>query len=117
MTLTRKEFFRQAVLSLGKSALEVSDVLKGHSAAEAVPELADPPPPPPAADEPRLATVDNSHCLARSCGCFSCIERCQTEAITIVFGQGVAIDAGRCTGCGDCEYVCPTKAIVMTAKA
>jgi len=118
MTLTRKEFFRQAVRSLGKSALEVSDALKGRSSrvtpAEPEPEFADAPQPP-ASDEPRIATVDNSRCLARSCGCFSCLERCGAEAITMLPGVGVRIDAGRCTGCGTCEYLCPTfpKAIAM----
>jgi len=40
-------------------------------------------------------------------GCFSCEERCDARAISLVMGAGVRIDETLCTGCGTCEYVCP----------
>ena len=123
MSLTRKEFFRQAFLSLGKTAVEVADTLQGISAPAPREEpAAEPPedefPPPPKPDEDQVASAENGRCLARSCGCFSCIERCEPEAIAVVPGVGISIDESRCTGCGTCEYVCPVfpKAIRMVAR-
>nr|WP_284694638.1 4Fe-4S dicluster domain-containing protein [Geomonas sp. Red32] len=57
-------------------------------------------------------------CLARSCGCFSCLERCPEEAITLVPSVGVEVDSARCTGCGICQDLCPTfpKAIVLARR-
>jgi ferredoxin len=107
MTLTRKDFFRQAFLSLGKTAVECADTLQGRfdPAPEDLPEEACQPQPEP--DQDNAASADNGSCLARSCGCFSCIERCEPGAITMLPGVGIRIDEARCTGCGTCEYVCP----------
>ena len=55
----------------------------------------------------RVARVDNRHCMARNCGCFSCLERCEAGAISLVLGEGIAIDAALCNGCGDCCNICP----------
>jgi len=65
-----------------------------------------------------LAVGDNGLCLARSCGCFACIERCESQAIHLVFGAGIRIDEACCTGCGACEHVCPVtpKAIRINAR-
>jgi len=54
-----------------------------------------------------VARVDNRHCMAKNCGCFSCLERCEAGAISLVLGEGIAIDASLCTGCGDCCNICP----------
>ena len=54
-----------------------------------------------------VARVDNRHCMAKNCGCFSCLERCESGAISLVLGEGIAIDASLCTGCGDCCNICP----------
>lgn len=106
MSITRKEFFRQGFLSLGKTALELADTLKGEPASPpmALPEMDQPAV---KADMAKVAIPDNERCLARSCGCFACVERCEPQAIMVVPGEGIRIDATRCNGCGSCEYVCP----------
>jgi Na+-translocating ferredoxin:NAD+ oxidoreductase RNF subunit RnfB len=121
MSMTRKEFFRQAVLSLSKAAAEASETLKAAGAGH---ELSEPrefeqcEAPPPEADPDKVAVADNGRCLARSCGCFSCIERCEIEAISVLPGIGVRVDQTLCTGCGTCEYLCPVfpKAIAMQPR-
>ena len=72
----------------------------------------------PVAHAEMLAVADNSRCLAKSCGCFACSDRCDAGAVTVVPGQGIRIDADRCIGCGTCEYVCPVtpKAIFMKER-
>lgn len=102
MTISRKEFFRQGFFTLGDTLLKTAGVVAAADTPEPVDEqekLDD--------SLPRLAKVDNTHCLARSCGCFSCIERCENQAISILPGIGINIADERCTGCGDCYDVCP----------
>ena len=107
MTISRKEFFRQGAASLGKALLEVRGAvgpaglrLLGQPGVAAVtPELE--------TGEHMVATADNQHCLARGCGCFACLEHCAVEAIALAPGVGIRIDPSRCTGCGDCQELCP----------
>ena len=157
MTLSRKDFFRQSIYSLGKTVLSVGETVREAQASlcgssEAVhpesatgeePERA-PRPGESGGAEPNLpplqglsakalakaeegrglsaegrspkeggdgvdlvARVDNRHCMAKNCGCFSCLERCEAGAISLVLGEGIAIDATLCTGCGDCCNICP----------
>jgi len=113
MSITRKEFFRQGFISLGKTALDIAGTLKGGDTVEAalIPDTAP-------SGEPRpdmSATPFNVRCLARNCGCFACVERCQSQAIMVVPGEGVRVDETRCTGCGTCQYVCPVnpKAVML----
>jgi Pyruvate/2-oxoacid:ferredoxin oxidoreductase delta subunit len=106
VTLSRKEFFRQGFASLGRAAIDLAGALKG-----------DPGPAPgsqagageaPLQSGPHLVAVPvGEDCLARSYGCFSCSESCRSEAIAIVFGQGIVVDPSRCDGCGACAAVCP----------
>lgn len=118
MSITRKEFFRQGFFSLGKTALELADTLKGQAGEPAL-EL-------PAerltaaeADWAKVASPDNERCLARSCGCFACVERCEPQAILVVPGEGIRVDQARCSGCGTCEYVCPVspKAVRLVPRS
>lgn len=51
--------------------------------------------------------VDNARCLAGRSGCFSCIDRCPQEAISIDAGVGITVDSALCDGCGECVQVCP----------
>lgn len=118
MTISRKEFFRQGLFSLGRAALDVRDALQ-LKPAEADPGL---PEESAAAPEPRpdmVAEPFNERCLARSCGCFACAERCEPQAILLVPGEGIRIDRERCCGCGMCEYVCPVspKAVALAPRA
>lgn len=116
MNISRKEFFRESLISLSKAVYAVAGVLKPVGGDE-----------PEAQDEQEfvsverpelLAMADNGRCLARSCGCFACIERCEPQAINLVFGSGIKIDAALCTGCGWCEHLCPVnpKAISLVLR-
>lgn len=116
MSITRKEFFRQALFSFGKSALDLTATVRGAA-----------PPNPPEEYDPYVPAVPgpdmvaephNDRCLAGNCGCFACVERCESEAITMVPGEGIRVNANICTGCGCCEYVCPVspKAVVLAPR-
>lgn len=113
MTLSRKEFFRKGLFSLGDTLLKATGVLQQPLAGTAgASEL-------PYRDQPMVAVPRNERCLVRSSGCFCCVERCAQQAIAVVTGEGIRIDAARCTGCGDCLYVCPVtpKAITLRVRA
>lgn len=120
MTLSRKDFFRHGFYSLGKTVLAVGESLreaqaelycasvqagpagereKGEPERESGAETL--------AGRDMVVRVDNEHCMAKNCGCFSCIERCEAGAIILVLGEGIRIDAALCTGCGDCCRICP----------
>jgi len=113
VSISRKEFFRQGFFTLGDTLLKGAGIVQPGEAQEpdSEPEKLDD-------SVPRRATADNGHCLARSCGCFSCIEQCENQAITMVAGVGVKIDAAACVGCGVCYDVCPVtpKAISLVRR-
>jgi len=116
MNISRKDFFRKSLLSLGETVFSVKDALKG----DADIPLADPEPDDftrtPQPDQ--MAVAHNDSCLARSCGCFSCIERCEPDAIKLNPGVGIRINPQLCNGCGACENVCPVtpKAVRLQAR-
>jgi ferredoxin len=103
--ISRKEFFKQSAASLGRALLEVSAAVRptGGQVQSVAAEV--PLPLEPGAEVVALAF--NEHCLARSCGCFTCLERCAVEAIKLIPGVGIRINPSLCTGCGDCEACCP----------
>lgn len=114
MSLSRKEFFRQGFFSLGDTLLKAAGLASDQQTApddEFLEQKSAP-------DLPMVAVARNERCLARNCGCFSCVERCPHQAITIVMGEGIRIDEAVCTGCADCLYVCPVtpKAIGLKCK-
>lgn len=117
MNITRKQFFRQGLLSLGRTALDLADTLKSVQAGGILqlPEAGMSGEP----DPDRVACPDNQHCLARSCGCLACVERCEAGAILLVPGQGIRVDHAACTGCGTCAYVCPVspKAVTLQVRS
>jgi len=117
MSLSRKEFFKQGLFSLGKHLLKAGETLRNMPQSMAW-----------LAEESEqdvshfhkangVARVNADYCLALNCGCFSCVERCDTQAISVIMGVGVRIDEASCTGCGACEYVCPVtpKAVTIVA--
>ena len=115
--LTRKEFFTQGFMSLGKTVIDITGTLlaKGVPMEPPVQQQSEP------SLEPRpdmVATPFNERCLARNCGCFACVERCESQAIMVVPGEGIRVDDRLCTGCGSCEYVCPVqpKAVVLAPR-
>ncbi len=113
MNISRKEFFRESIASLGEAFFTMAGALNGS-----------PPPFPetradmeylPAGRPGMVAVADNNLCLAGGCGCFTCIERCETRAIHLLLGTGIRVDESACTGCGFCESLCPVtpKAVVL----
>lgn len=118
MTLSRKEFFRQGLFSLGETLLKVSGAVRETQQQNCIPANEFTAEREPVADGSKVARVDNRHCLAGYCGCFSCVDRCESAAISVVMGEGVRIDAALCSGCGTCEYVCPVtpKALQMVCR-
>jgi Pyruvate/2-oxoacid:ferredoxin oxidoreductase delta subunit len=116
MNISRKEFLRKSLFSLGELTCTAAGLLKDptavKSAEESDQDLI------PIADDNRHAVAHNERCLAGSCGCFVCVERCEPAAIKVVMGEGISIDTARCTGCGTCNFVCPVypKAVSMVAS-
>lgn len=116
MNISRKDFFKQSLFSLGEVVRSVGAVQNSSTeTAMPVPEMVD------FVSEPHeelCAVACNETCLARNSGCFACMERCEAGAIKLIPGVGVRINQQLCTGCGSCEYVCPVspKAIRMQAR-
>ncbi|MDR3579907.1 MAG: 4Fe-4S binding protein [Oryzomonas sp.] len=105
MDISRKDFFKKSLYSLGEAITTVTGALKEpHNERPTIRDTADFVP---VQRENMRAIARNERCLARNCGCFACFERCEAQAITVVMGEGIRIDKAKCTGCGTCEYVCP----------
>lgn len=116
MNINRKDFFKKSLFSLGKAVCSASGVLKSPAeTAITVPGMAGLVS---MSDEELSAVAHNETCLARSSGCFACMERCETKAIKLIPGVGIRINQQLCSGCGTCEYVCPAnpKAVRMQAR-
>jgi len=65
---------------------------------------------------PGIAVVDLEACLNRAgfAMCLSCQDRCPERAITLVQLRTPTIAAERCTGCGACQFVCPTTPVAIS---
>jgi ferredoxin len=118
MNISRKEFFKRSLFSLGEAVSTVTNVLNSTSeqTVRAVPGSADFVATP---NDDRQAVAHNEHCLAKNSGCFACVERCEVGAIRLIPGVGIRINAQLCNGCGTCEYVCPVKpkAVSMQSRS
>jgi ferredoxin-type protein NapG len=57
-----------------------------------------------------VAEIDKDSCIAWNWrGCTSCYKKCPVEgALTLDNAKRPSVDASKCTGCGLCEYVCPS---------
>ena|SRR6185369_8897089 len=103
--LSRQDFFKQCMVSLGKSLLEVHSVVSMASVqAQSVAARQSLPPKP---SGNMIAITRNRFCLARGGGCSTCLEQCKQEAIQLIPGEGTRIDPALCIGCGTCEKLCP----------
>lgn len=105
MSVSRQEFLRSGLYSFIGLVCKVTGLLEEPTGA-ASPRCEEQDFVP-AAGCRYLATARNEHCLAGNCGCFACVERCESAAITAVAGEGIRIDSAACTGCGACSNVCP----------
>jgi len=117
MNISRKDFFRESLSSIGKAVFSVKDALTAQAEVPLV--IADAADYTPTPQEDQLAVAYNEFCLAKNCGCFACVERCQSQAIKLIPGIGIRINPQLCIGCGSCEYVCPVtpKAVRMQPRA
>lgn len=116
MNISRKDFFRKSIFSLGEAVCNASGVMKTAPAAVATaPDDGDFVPMP---REELTAVPHGGNCLAKNSGCFACMERCEPGAIKLIPGVGIRINQQLCTGCGICEYVCPVtpKAVRMQER-
>lgn len=119
MTLSRKDFFRQSLFSLGETLLRAGgtvreaqeSLLRAHAREEEAGQA-------PVTGKDMVARADNEHCLAKFGGCFSCLDHCEAQAITLVLREGIKIDEELCTGCGACHDVCPLapRALAMVPR-
>lgn len=105
MNISRKEFFKKSLFSLGEVIATIAGTLKEPESEQ--PTISDTADFVPISDGNKRAVASNEQCLAKNCGCFACFERCESQAIFVIMGEGIRIDETRCTGCGACEYVCP----------
>jgi len=68
----------------------------------------------PRADGPLVAVI-GPLCLAfRGVTCMTCRDACSLGAVRFELALGGArpwVDAGSCTGCGDCAQACPAQAV------
>jgi ferredoxin-type protein NapF len=71
-------------------------------------------------DAAKVAAIGSSCLALRGAACMTCRDACHAGAIRFALAIGgarPAVDAGLCTGCGDCVAHCPVGAIAMTAEA
>ncbi len=114
MTLSRKDFFRGSFYAVGDFLLNSGRVLPdSRGERDSEPGLSVHPAGEEEAGRARVARVDPEHCPARSCGCFSCLDRCEAGALSYTAGLGIVIDEGLCTGCGTCISVCPLAELAL----
>lgn len=104
MNLDRKTFLKKGILYMGEMFLQ-----PGRFVAEPAEETAKP-------ARLGLAAPDNGLCLSQRGGCFTCLEQCPREAITIAPGEGIEVNRERCDGCGVCEHVCPLSPVAIRVK-
>ena len=116
MNISRKDFFKKSLLSLGEALCSVSNAL--NPPADLTPEVPDIVNFVAAQRDDQQAVAHNDTCLAKNSGCFACVERCDSDAVRLIPGVGIRINAQRCSGCGTCEYVCPVtpKAVRMQSR-
>jgi ferredoxin len=100
MNMDRKTFLRKGIVALGEMLIQ-----PGRMAHEPEQDRS--------LQTPGCAVPDNGRCLAQRGGCFTCLEQCPKEAISVEMGKGVWVDPERCDRCGTCEHVCPLTPVAI----
>jgi pyruvate formate lyase activating enzyme len=59
--------------------------------------------------------VEKMYSIKKCILCGGCVNNCQESAITLT-SEGIITDAERCSNCGKCAGVCPTKATEMSGN-
>ena len=60
---------------------------------------------------------DRCHNYTDGIICMTCFDRCPLRNRAVILEMGLTPKmTSRCAGCGNCQYVCPTKAIVVYPK-
>ncbi len=116
MKLSRKEFLKKGLFSLGELLCTAAGVRNAQEIVE--PEVRHGLEPEQSAGTGCRAVARSERCLAGNCGCFACVEHCESRAITAIAGKGIMIDSALCTGCGACNTVCPVlpKAVLIVPR-
>lgn len=119
MNISRKDFFKKGLFSLGEAVCAASGVLGASPETAVAVSLPDSDEFVPTPRAELTAVPHDGSCLARNSGCFACMERCEPGAIKLIPGVGIRINPQRCTGCGTCEYLCPVtpKAVKMQPRS
>ncbi|WP_162605061.1 ATP-binding protein [Geomonas oryzae] len=113
--MSRKDFFRGSFYAVGEFLLNSGRVpADAGGLREQEPGLSAHPAGEEEAGGARVARVDPAYCPARSCGCFTCLDRCEAGALSLGAGIGIVIDEGLCTGCGECISVCPLAGLALS---
>lgn len=56
-----------------------------------------------------IAVISAGECIAyQKGGCQKCVDACDYDALTLDSANRPVVDAGKCNGCGKCEYACPS---------
>ncbi len=59
-----------------------------------------------------VAEISTTNCVAWNWGgCTKCQQVCPEKAVVLDDSQRPNVDAARCTGCGQCDYECPSSAL------
>ncbi len=59
-----------------------------------------------------VAEISTVNCIAWNWGgCTKCYQVCPVQAVRLDSSERPAIDTARCTGCGQCEYECPSSTL------